>query len=155
MSDYMIMPQPIRLPLLHFFFFFFFFFAKAEGNSFTTSSIFHQILPLVTSSFFQNWKSSSLDGDIGLDRRLDLPYTSTLPVYLNQRTVTHSGSGFIKWKYAFLVMGTTLRAWNKEIYILNVPYQNKQFFSTHLVKSIEDWQQNVVSCYSIRLVSKI
>ena len=37
---------------------FFFFFAKREGNTFLS----HQTLPLVTSSFFRNWKFSSLDG---------------------------------------------------------------------------------------------
>ena len=40
MSDfYMIMPGPIRLPLLYFF-------AKREGNSFTTSSLFTRPCPL-------------------------------------------------------------------------------------------------------------
>ena len=65
---------------------------------------------------FLNWKPFSLDGDIGPDWCLDLHYTSALLVYLNQHTMTHSGSGLINWNYAFLIMETTLMAWNKEIW---------------------------------------
>ena len=68
---------------------------------------------LTSSSFFRYCKPSSL-GDISPDRRLELRIPSTLPVYLNRCTVTHSGCGFNDWNYAFLVMGSTLRAWNKE-----------------------------------------
>ena len=38
---------------------------------------------LVPSSFFRNWKPSSLDGDLNPDKCLDLPYTYTLLVHLN------------------------------------------------------------------------
>ena len=52
-------------------------------NRLTKPSKFIKLCPL--------WRfpiSSLLDGYIGPDKRLDLPCTSTLPVYLNQRTVT-------------------------------------------------------------------
>ena len=73
----------MRLPLLQLF-------AKREGNSFTSPP--NSPDPTL---LFQNWKTSSLDGDISPDRRLDLPFNSTLLVYLHQRTVSHSGSGII------------------------------------------------------------
>ena len=63
----------------------------------------------------RKWKPSSLEGDIGPDRRWDLPYTRTLTEYLNQRTVK-----FRKWSHRLKLHvcisshGTTLRAWNKE-----------------------------------------
>ena len=65
-------------------------------------------------SFFGNSNPSSMDGDIGQDRHLDLPYTNTLPVY--HKSAYHDS--FKKWilrlkKYAFLVMGTALKTWNK------------------------------------------
>ena len=113
MSDfYMIMPQPIRLPLLHFFFFFFFFFLQKEKVTvyFYHTLLIHQTLPSVTSSSFWNWYLFRFT-----EMRLDLLCSRTLPVYLNQRTVTQSGGKFIVWNYAFLVMGTTLRARNKEM----------------------------------------
>ena len=96
---YMIMPQLIRLPLLQFIL------AKKDGYSFTKASLFTRPCLLLL-LFFWNWKPSSLDRQV---------HGSAFYQYLNQHTVMHSGSKFINWNYAFLVMETTLRAWNKEI----------------------------------------
>ena len=82
-------PQPLRLSLLHFIYLFIFFF-------FCEKVLAHSPLLIHQTFLFSKLKTFlALDGDIGPDRRLDLPYTSTLPVYLNERTVTHSRSGFI------------------------------------------------------------
>ena len=105
MSDfYMLMPQAIRQPLLEFF---------CQKGSLITPPYSPDLDPcdflfLKLKTFLTGWRYRP-------DRLLVVSHTNTLPVYLNQCTMTHSGSGFIDRNYAFLVMGTTLKACNKEM----------------------------------------
>ena len=105
MSDfYMIIFQPIRLSLLQMF-------CEMRMWQYYLTSLFTRPcllwpLPFSEIESLPRWTELSVQtGD----------WICCIPVYLDYCNVTSSGSGFIDWHHAFLVMETTLKAWNKEI----------------------------------------
>ena len=76
-------------------------FCKREGNRFPTFSLFTRYCPLWLLPFSE---CKTLIGRWRYQFRqaLGSAVSQYFTTKLNQRTVTHSGSGFINWNYAFL-----------------------------------------------------